>query len=100
MLLYNHYLENGWIGPGRQESRVKIEVDLFAVVTQGFNILVEYSGSVGFYIDIMVKSIQDPIPTLDFLHEHVIKPIRMFCASDEGCVGVDLEEYILRQPMC
>jgi hypothetical protein len=64
-------------------------------------VIVEYSGQIGFDIDIMIcsSSVSKDL-MLEFLYEDIMKPIYSLCAHPVlGCQGVKLEEGVLR-PAC
>ncbi|CAM6087213.1 unnamed protein product [Calypogeia fissa] len=82
----------------------KIEKNLIVLQHDGQEILVEKSGDDGLqdgdYVDILVKSFSPAGGGKDQnLVTDVVKQVREFCASREGCPGVALEEAILR-PRC
>lgn len=56
----------------------------------------EYSGSQGSFIDVLVASPRNYDETVAYLREHVMKPIQRLCISPNGCQGVTLVESIVR----
>ncbi|KAG0564486.1 hypothetical protein KC19_8G114300 [Ceratodon purpureus] len=88
-------------GKHKGENSYKLAKNLLSFNSNGMEVIVEYSGQIGFDIDIMMRSASASKDfMLEFLHEDIMKPIYSLCAHPVlGCQGVKLEEGILR-PAC
>lgn len=62
-------------------------------------VLIEYSGDIDYFVDILVRSSKSYAEALNFIETHVLQNIRQFCASPQGCEGVILEASVIR-PEC
>ena len=74
---------------------------MICFVWNEMEIILEYSGHIGFHIDIFIRSQQtNQSDVYEFLTNHIIKHIFQECSHPiRGCPGVVLEESIIR-PSC
>ncbi|KAG0600564.1 hypothetical protein M758_11G043700 [Ceratodon purpureus] len=78
----------------------KIKRNRIDFIENGMEVIIEYSDSNGFYIDIMIRSGKNEEYILNFLHVHIMDDIFKLCANPTlGCPGVKLVEFIIR-PSC
>jgi hypothetical protein len=78
-----------------------IEKNMISFVWNEMEIILEYSGHIGFHIDIFIRSEHaNHSDVYDFLTNDIIKHIFQECSHPiRGCSGVVLEESIIR-PSC
>ncbi|BFI19995.1 hypothetical protein MPTK1_7g08800 [Marchantia polymorpha subsp. ruderalis] len=90
--LHSYFREKGWL----ENRGFRMDRNLFGFYENGVEVLVEYSGAVDYFVDILVKSSRSSTYTVEFINVHVIQQIRQFCASPQGCPGVLLVESVIR----
>lgn len=100
MVLYNLAVAEKWVSEAADgNDTCTLEKNLFSILVNGMEIIVEYSGLSGFFLDIMVQSSHSYEETMEFVQRNFINTIRSLCASRDGCQGVTLQEAIIR-PAC
>ncbi|KAG0606903.1 hypothetical protein M758_9G177500 [Ceratodon purpureus] len=78
----------------------KIKKNWIEFIHDGVEVIIEYSDSNGFFIDIMIRSTKNEDDALDILHDDIVNSILKLCANPTfGCPGVKLLEFIMR-PSC
>jgi len=94
-------LHNKFLGPSNHMTAdYVLEKDLILIVFNGVEIVLEYHGSVGTHIDVLVRSNSMSFDdALEIVHEHVMTHVQELCVSSGGCQGVLLVEGIVR-PEC
>jgi hypothetical protein len=92
-------LHNAFYSNGSLSVDYKLDKGLIILNFKGIEVLVESSGDVGYYIDVLVRSSLSHSETLKIIEEDILKTIHQYCASSDGCRGVWLVESILR-PQC
>jgi GTPase SAR1 family protein len=92
-------LHNAFYSNGSLSVDYKLDKGLIILNFKGIEVLVESSGDVGYYIDVLVRSSLSHSETLKIIEEDILKTIHQYCASSDGCQGVWLVESILR-PQC
>ncbi len=94
-------MHNKFLGPSNHMTAdYFLEKDLILIVFNGVEIVLEYHGSVGTHIDVLVRSNSMSFDdALEIVHEHVMTHVQELCVSSGGCQGVLLVEGIVR-PEC
>jgi hypothetical protein len=92
-------LHNAFYANGSLSADYKLDKGLIILNFKGVEVLVESSGDVGYYIDVLVRSSLNHSETLKIIEEDILKTIYQYCASSDGCRGVWLVESILH-PQC
>ncbi|CAM6102986.1 unnamed protein product [Calypogeia fissa] len=93
--LRNYYHENGWT----ENYCFAVDRNLIRFAVNGIEVLVEYSGDIDYFVDILARSSKPYAETQKFVDKHVVKKIQNFCATVKGCQGVLLVEAAIR-PLC
>ncbi|KAL2611616.1 hypothetical protein R1flu_023308 [Riccia fluitans] len=93
VFLYESFITKGWL----DNQAFQMNRNLIGFYENGVEVLVEYSGAVGYFVDILVKSSRPFSYTINFVQAHVIQQIRQFCWSfDGGSYGTELVESVIR----
>eukprot|EP00246_Nothoceros_aenigmaticus_P017731 TRINITY_DN888_c0_g1_i12.p1 TRINITY_DN888_c0_g1~~TRINITY_DN888_c0_g1_i12.p1 ORF type:complete len:457 (+),score=56.98 TRINITY_DN888_c0_g1_i12:863-2233(+) len=95
----HNYARKEWCSPPDNADTCKLDKNLFTILVNGIEVIVEYSSS-RYSVDILVKSSKPHKETMEFVQAHFIHTIRQVCASQEGCPGVSLCEMIIRPECC
>ncbi|KAG6553155.1 hypothetical protein Mapa_005214 [Marchantia paleacea] len=78
------------------ESCIKCRYNLITYIHEGYEIHVENDRKVGNYVDVLVRSRKGRNETINYITNHFVEEIRLFCASPNGCPGVQLVVSVLR----
>lgn len=95
VVLSNYLREQNWL----DAEHFTLSQNLVRFANDGMEAILEYSGNTDSFLDILVRSTNDPQQTLDFIRNHLEKQIFEFCSSSKGCPGVTLVEAVIR-PVC
>lgn len=69
------------------ECRVTLQRNLIRIVTNSMEILVEFGGFVGYFIDVLVKSQEPYTQTVAFIHKYIRNPITKLSNSTKGMLS-------------
>lgn len=95
--LLKHAICSSWVEMSNSKLWT-LQQNLFDVVVDGMEVVVEYSGLCGCFVDVLVKSSKSQQDTLEFVNNEILSTIRKL-AEAECHQEVILSEAIIR-PAC